>query len=81
MKSASIDFKTGTGVSREAVRITTPTLTLDANGMEVAENGKRITFTGGVRTILSREDGTRTGSVKSGATPGRVNQADAGSGQ
>lgn len=81
LRSASIEFKSGKGFSREPVRVTTPTLVLDANGMEVAENGQRITFTGGVRTILTREDATRTGSVKSGAAPARVNQAQAGSGQ
>lgn len=82
LKSAAIDFKTGTGVSREPVKIKTPTLTLDASGMEVAENGQRITFTGGVKTVLNREsDGPRTGSVKSGSAPARVNQAEAGSRQ
>lgn len=80
LKSAAIDFKTGTGMSREEVKIKTPTLTLDAAGMEVAENGQRITFTGGVKTILTRDsDAPRTGSVKSGSAPTRVDQAEAGS--
>lgn len=79
LKSASVDFKTSTGFSREPVKITTPTLTLDAEGMEMADNGQRITFTGRVKTILSRDDGPRTGSVKSGSAPTRIDQAEAGS--
>lgn len=74
LRSASIDFKTGTGFSKEAVKITTPTLAVEANGMELADNGQRITFTGGVRTILTREgDAARTGSLKSGKAPTGVN--------
>jgi lipopolysaccharide export system protein LptC len=74
LKSASVDFKTGSGTSREPVRITTPSLTLDAQGMELADNGQRITFTGGVKTVLKREnEGTRTSSVKAGVAPAKVN--------
>lgn len=82
LKSASVDLKTGSGTSSEPVKITTPTLKLDADAMELFENGKRITFTGRVKTILLREsDTTRTGSTKAGSMPARVNQADAGSGR
>ena len=82
LKSASIDFKTGSGVSHEAVKITTPTLKLDANGMEIGDNGQRITFTGNVKTVLIREgDAARPGPSKQGAAAPRINQADAGSGQ
>lgn len=81
LKSASVDFKTSTGFSREPVKITTPTLTLDAEGMEMADNGQRITFTGRVRTVLTRDDGPRTGSVKPGTAPKPADRAEAGSGQ
>ena len=53
LKSASIDFKTGTAASREPVLIRTPTLHLEAEGMEMSDSGKTMVFTGRVRTRLT----------------------------
>jgi lipopolysaccharide export system protein LptC len=82
LKSASFDFKTGNGSSREAVRITTPTMTVDAQSLDLSENGQKITFTGGVRTVLKGGGETlETKNDKSGAAPARVNHAEAGGGR
>jgi lipopolysaccharide export system protein LptC len=54
LRSASIDMKSGTVVSREPVRITTPTGTIEAEGVEVSDNGRTVSFQGRVRTQFSR---------------------------
>jgi lipopolysaccharide export system protein LptC len=52
LKSASIDFKAGTVLSREPVTVTFPNGMIEAQGLEVSDNGKLIVFTGRVHTIL-----------------------------
>lgn len=52
MRSASIDFKAGTVVSRDPVRITLSAGTVEAEGLQVADGGRTISFTGRVRTRL-----------------------------
>jgi lipopolysaccharide export system protein LptC len=52
LKSASIDFKAGTVLSREPVTVTFPNGMIEAQGLEVSDNGKVIVFTGRVRTVL-----------------------------
>ena len=64
LKSASVDFKTGSAVSKEAVRIKTPTLDLEAEGMEIADSGKTLVFTGRVRTRLTSAPAPAVASVK-----------------
>lgn len=50
MRQASVDFKAGTVVSREPVQIDMPGGTIEADALEVADNGGRITFQGRVRS-------------------------------
>lgn len=64
MRSASVDFKAGTVMSREPVRITTAQGVIEAEGLQVSENGRTISFTGRVRTQFDRSLAT------TGATPG-----------
>jgi lipopolysaccharide export system protein LptC len=52
LKSATIDFKAGTVVSREPVVVTLTNGSVDAQGLEIAERGKVLTFTGRVHTVL-----------------------------
>ena len=76
LKSASVELKTGSAKSSEPVRITTPTLKIDADSMDMVDNGQRITFVGNVKTILinkSKDEST--------AAPKRVDEAEAGSTQ
>lgn len=54
LRSASIDMKAGTASSREPIKVTTPTLVLEAESMEMSESGKRMAFVGRVRTQLLR---------------------------
>jgi lipopolysaccharide export system protein LptC len=52
LKSALIDFKAGTMVSRDPVSVTLPNGSIEAQGVEITDNGKILTFTGGVRTVF-----------------------------
>jgi lipopolysaccharide export system protein LptC len=52
LKSAAIDFKAGTIVSREPVAVTLSNGTIDAQGLEIGDNGKVLTFTGRVRAVF-----------------------------
>jgi lipopolysaccharide export system protein LptC len=52
LKSAAIDFKAGTVVSREPVAVTLANGTIDAEGIEIGDNGRVLTFTGRVRTVF-----------------------------
>jgi lipopolysaccharide export system protein LptC len=52
LKSASIDFKGGTVISREPVTVTLTNGTIEALGLEISDNGKVLTFTGRVRTVF-----------------------------
>jgi lipopolysaccharide export system protein LptC len=52
LKSASVDFKAGTVVSRDPVRITLSAGTVEAEGLQVTDGGRTISFTGRVRTRL-----------------------------
>ncbi|NNM73971.1 LPS export ABC transporter periplasmic protein LptC [Enterovirga aerilata] len=54
LRSASVDIKGGTVVSREPVRITTQNGTIEAEGVEVSDGGRTISFQGRVRTQFSR---------------------------
>jgi lipopolysaccharide export system protein LptC len=65
LKSASIDFKAGTVVSREPVSVTLTNGTVEAESLEIGDNGKVITFKGRVRTAFdaSPMDAHSTGTV------------------
>jgi lipopolysaccharide export system protein LptC len=52
LKSASIDFKAGTVLSREAVTVNLANGVIEAEGLEISEGGKAIVFKGRVRTVF-----------------------------
>lgn len=54
MRSASVDFKAGTVLSTEPVKITTAQGVIEAEGVQVSENGRTISFTGRVRAQFDR---------------------------
>jgi len=53
LRSASIDFKTGNVTSPDPVRVEFDSGTIEADGINVVENGKVITFEGNVRSVLA----------------------------
>jgi lipopolysaccharide export system protein LptC len=57
LQSASIDFKTGSMVSKDPVQITMTSGKIDAAGMQISDNGKTIAFTGHVRVVLKNGAG------------------------
>jgi lipopolysaccharide export system protein LptC len=59
LNSASIDFKAGTVVSREPVTVTMTNAAVEAQGLEIRDNGKVLTFIGRVHTVLTPEDDER----------------------
>lgn len=88
MRSASVDFKAGTVLSKEPVKITTPQGVIEAEGVQVSENGRTISFTGRVRTQFDRSvtgASATTGSVANaearpanGAVPAKYTEAKPG---
>jgi lipopolysaccharide export system protein LptC len=52
LKSASIDFKAGTVVSREPVTVTMANGTIEAQGVEISDSGNVVVFRGRVRTVF-----------------------------
>ncbi|MER2263772.1 LPS export ABC transporter periplasmic protein LptC [Methylobacterium oxalidis] len=52
LRSAAIDFKGGTVKSREPVTVTVPSGSVAADSLDVADNGKVISFIGNVRTVF-----------------------------
>ncbi|KMO43088.1 lipopolysaccharide-assembly, LptC-related protein [Methylobacterium variabile] len=56
LTSAHVDFKAGTMSSREAVTVTMPTGSIKADGLDVTENGKTISFVGNVKAVFSSHD-------------------------
>ena len=55
LRSATVDLKAGTVVSKEPVRITTASGIVEAEGVQVSESGRTVSFTGRVRTQFKRE--------------------------
>ncbi|UHC16894.1 LPS export ABC transporter periplasmic protein LptC [Methylobacterium currus] len=54
LTSAHVDFKAGAMSSREAVTVTMPTGSIKADGLEVTESGKTISFVGNVKAVFSQ---------------------------
>ncbi|GJE01534.1 lipopolysaccharide-assembly, LptC-related protein [Methylobacterium isbiliense] len=52
LSSAQVNFKAGTLTSREAVAVTLPDGTIRADGLDVTDNGKTISFVGNVRAVF-----------------------------
>ena len=56
MQSAKVDFKAGSVFTDQAVRVIMSTGTIDADKMEVIDSGRRIVFSGRVKTLLQSND-------------------------
>ena len=56
MRSAKVDFKAGTVFTDQAVRVIMSTGTIDADKMEVIDSGRKIVFSGRVKTLLQSND-------------------------
>lgn len=70
MKTADVDFKSGTVVSKEPVKVSLGETTVDANTLDVKNNGELITFEGRVRAFIRNAPaGTIAGPQREGSTP------------
>ncbi len=70
MKTADVDFKGGTVVSKEPVKVSLGTTTVDADSLDVKDNGALIVFQGRVRAhIPNAPAGTIAGPEREGSTP------------
>jgi lipopolysaccharide export system protein LptC len=58
LKSAAVDFKAGTAVSRDPVSVTLANATIDADGIEISDNGKVVSFIGGVHALVQPGTGS-----------------------
>lgn len=54
LKSAKIDFKAGTVSSKEPVKVSMPGTDIEADALDITDNGKVISFIGSVRTVLEQ---------------------------
>lgn len=64
--TAKIAFKSGHVVSKDPVKVVMSTGTIDANSMEILDNGKEIIFDGHVVSVFrAREDGAAAAGQKS----------------
>ena len=55
LKSAAVNFKAGSVVSKETVTVTVPSGSVVADSLDVVENGRVISFVGNVRTVFHQE--------------------------
>jgi lipopolysaccharide export system protein LptC len=70
MRTADVDFKGGTVVSREPVKVNLGTATVDANTLDVKDNGALISFEGRVHVLIKNAPaGTLAGPEREGSTP------------
>lgn len=56
LRSAAVAFKTGSISSQEPVTVSSPRATVNADTLDVVENGKRISFVGNVHVVIANED-------------------------
>ncbi len=70
MRTADVDFKGGTVVSKEPVKVSLGTTTVDANSLDVKDNGALISFQGRVHVFIKDAPaGTIAGPEREGSTP------------
>jgi lipopolysaccharide export system protein LptC len=70
MRTADIDFKAGTVVSKEPVKVTLDTTTIDADSLDVKDNGALIVFEGRVRAYIPNAPArTIAGPEREGSVP------------
>lgn len=65
LQSADVNFKSGTVVSQRPVSVKMQNGTIAAETLDVTDNGKMITFTGNVRTVLQSPQAEGNGSAQS----------------
>ncbi|WP_056803403.1 LPS export ABC transporter periplasmic protein LptC [Bosea sp. Root381] len=70
MRTADVDFKSGTVVSKEPVKVSLGTTTVDADTLDVKDNGALIAFQGRVRVYIPNAPaGVIAGPEREGSTP------------
>lgn len=70
MRTADVDFKAGTVVSKEPVKISQDKTTVDADSLDVKDNGALIVLQGRVRVYIPNAPaGTIAGPEREGSTP------------
>lgn len=70
MRTADIDFKAGTVNSREPVKVNLGTTTIDADTLDVKDNGALITFEGRVHALIENAPArSLAGPEREGSTP------------
>ncbi len=70
MRTADIDFKAGTVRSQEPVKVNVGATTIDANSLDVKDNGTLIAFEGRVRVVIENAPaGALAGPERVGSTP------------
>ena len=70
MKTADVDFKSGTVTSRDPVSVHMDQTTVDADTLDVKNNGELIAFEGRVRVFIKNAPaGTIAGPEREGSTP------------
>jgi lipopolysaccharide export system protein LptC len=72
LRSAAVEFKTGAIRSKEPVSVSTPRGTVEADGLDVIENGKVISFVGNVRVVINGAEDAKAPALRvltSDATP------------
>jgi lipopolysaccharide export system protein LptC len=70
MRSADVDFKGGTVVSKEPVKVSLGSTTIDADSLDVTNSGALIVFEGRVRAYIPNAPArTIAGPEREGSTP------------
>jgi lipopolysaccharide export system protein LptC len=70
MKTADVDFKGGTVNSREPVKVNLGTTTVDADTLDVKDNGALISFQGRVKVLIENAPArSLAGPEREGSTP------------
>jgi len=70
MRTADVDFKGGTVNSREPVKVNLGTTTVDADTLDVKDNGALITFEGRVHVLIENAPArSLAGPEREGSTP------------
>jgi len=70
MRTADVDFKAGTVNSREPVKVNLGTTTVDADTLDVKDNGALITFEGHVHVLIENAPArSLAGPEREGSTP------------
>ncbi|MDP4021256.1 LPS export ABC transporter periplasmic protein LptC [Methylobacterium sp. NEAU 140] len=69
LRSAAVAFKTGSITSREPVSVSTPRGMVEADGLDVVENGRVISFVGNVRVVIGPEPAAAPRILTSDAAP------------